>query len=192
MHLHGFEVGDEDRALLQRQLLVAEEKLCRAQLEGLLAPVQHVAQDHMDHLLDEERRDVHATRPEELEVGALDRAGGKEPLPEPQHDLVIVARVLVHDRRQIGLGDGAARRLHHRRVQGALGVARLLHGMDLGTQVVGAQEIVADGEPAPGIALEQVETAIAPEIRQGRGPVCCAPTRAASGIPSGRRRSVDW
>jgi hypothetical protein len=35
----------------------------------------------------------------------------------------------------------------------ALGVARLLDRMDLGPQVVGAQEIVADPQPAGGVAF---------------------------------------
>ena len=35
---------------------------------------------------------------------------------------------------------------------------------DLGTQQVGAQEIVGDREPACGVALEQMKTGIAPEI----------------------------
>jgi hypothetical protein len=34
-------------------------------------------------------------------------------------------------------------------------------------QQVGAQEVVADAQASRGVALEQVETAIAPEIRQG-------------------------
>jgi hypothetical protein len=38
-------------------------------------------------------------------------------------------------------------------MQGALAFARLLHRMDLGAQVIGAQEIVRDPQPAGRVAL---------------------------------------
>jgi len=39
--------------------------------------------------------------------------------------------------------------------------------MHLRAQQIGAQEVVGDAQPPACIALEQVETAVAPEIRQG-------------------------
>jgi hypothetical protein len=53
-------------------------------------------------------------------------------------------------------------------MQALLVLARLLDRMDLRPQGVGAQEIVGDPQPAGRVALEEVKTAIAPEIRQGR------------------------
>jgi hypothetical protein len=53
-------------------------------------------------------------------------------------------------------------------MQRDLSLARLLHRMDLGAQVVGAQEVVRDLQPAVRVAFQEVKTAIAPEIRQGR------------------------
>jgi len=38
-------------------------------------------------------------------------------------------------------------------MQGALAFARLLHRMDLGAQVVGAQEIVRDPQASCGVAF---------------------------------------
>jgi hypothetical protein len=52
-------------------------------------------------------------------------------------------------------------------VQRALGVVRFLDRVHFRAQQVGAQEVVADAQPSRGVSLEQVKTAIAPEIRQG-------------------------
>jgi hypothetical protein len=46
-------------------------------------------------------------------------------------------------------------------------LAGLLYRMDLRTQVVGAQEIVGDAQPAGRVPFQQVKSAVAPEIRQG-------------------------
>jgi len=45
------------------------------------------------------------------------------------------------------------RLFHERSVELALGLARLLDRMDLRPQVVGAQEVVGDPQPAGGIPL---------------------------------------
>jgi hypothetical protein len=49
----------------------------------------------------------------------------------------------------------------------ALGGAGLLYRVDLRAQVVRAQEVVGDPQAARRVTLEEVETAVAPEIRQG-------------------------
>jgi hypothetical protein len=46
--------------------------------------------------------------------------------------------------------------------------ARLLDRMDLRPQVIGAQKIVGDPQPAGRVSLEEIKPAIAPKIRQGR------------------------
>jgi hypothetical protein len=43
--------------------------------------------------------------------------------------------------------------IHERSVQGELSLARLLHRMELGAQIVGPQEIVRDPQPAGRVAL---------------------------------------
>jgi hypothetical protein len=49
-----------------------------------------------------------------------------------------------------------------------LGVAGLLDWVDLRAQEVGAQEVVGHAQAAGRIPLEQVKTAIAPEVRTGQ------------------------
>jgi hypothetical protein len=53
-------------------------------------------------------------------------------------------------------------------MQALLVGARLLDRMNLRPQVIGAQEIIGDPQPAGRVALEEMKTAIAPKIRQGR------------------------
>ena len=60
-------VGGDQRALVHGQPLRPEEQLRRAQHEGVLAAVEHVAQDHVHELVDEQRRRVARRR------GARDR-----------------------------------------------------------------------------------------------------------------------
>jgi hypothetical protein len=53
-------------------------------------------------------------------------------------------------------------------MQAVLVGAGLLDRMDLRPQVIGAQEIVGDPQAAGRVSLEEMKTAIAPEIRQER------------------------
>jgi hypothetical protein len=52
-------------------------------------------------------------------------------------------------------------------VQLALGGAGLLYRVQLRAQVVRAQEVVGDPQAARGVALEKMEAAVTPEVRQG-------------------------
>jgi len=67
-----------------------------------------LAQDHVRELVDEHRRDVDR-RLEQAHVAALHRAGLDELVPEPQHDLVVMARVGVFDRLDLLGGNRAPR-----------------------------------------------------------------------------------
>jgi hypothetical protein len=64
-----------------------------------------------------------------------------------------VPGVLVGERVDLGARHPAPRRVHQRRVQPPLGVAGLLDRVDLRAQVVGAQEVVGDPQPAGRVAL---------------------------------------
>jgi len=63
-----------------------------------------------------------------------------------------VPGVLVGDRVDLGGRHRAARRRHERGVQRGFGVAGLLDRMDLRPQVIGAQEVVGDPQPAGRVA----------------------------------------
>src|SRR6185436_8402575 len=56
---------------------------------------------------------------------------------------------------------------HEGRVELALQRSGFLHRVDLRPQIVGAQEVVGNAQAAGGVALEQMETAVTPEIRHG-------------------------
>ena len=63
-------VGGDQRALVHRQPLRPEEQLRRAQHEDVLAAVEHVAQDHVHELIDEQRRRLAHAAAHELQIGA--------------------------------------------------------------------------------------------------------------------------
>ena len=175
-HLDGAEgvqrdgaVGEQDVAVAHGGLLVAEEELGGARLERVRAALQEVAQDDVRELRHEKRRHVDPA-PEQAQVAALDGARIEQPAADVQHHPVVVARIRVRDRLDLRVFDGSPRIAHQRGMQRALGVARLLDRMDLRPQVVRAQEVVGDPQPPGAVALEQPEAAVAPEIRQARGP----------------------
>jgi hypothetical protein len=64
VHLHGLRVGRHDRSVLEDHLLLAEQQLGGARPQAALGPVpgpvraalQQAAQDHVDHLIEEQRR----------------------------------------------------------------------------------------------------------------------------------------
>jgi hypothetical protein len=191
VHGHGFEVREQHVPVLKRRLLLPPEQLGGAQAQRVVAAVEEVPEDHVRELLEEQRR--HVDRPlEQAHVAALDRARGEQPVAEAQQQAVVVARVLVPQALDLRRRDRAARLLHQRGVQAPLGVARLLYRMDLGPQVIRAQEIVGDGQPPSRVPAQQVETAVTPEIRQVRRRAANAPPRAAAGTPSGRRGCGGW
>jgi hypothetical protein len=64
-----------------------------------------------------------------------------------------VPGVLISERIDLGRRHRALRCLHERSVQPQLGVAGLLDRVDLRAQVVGAQEVVGDPQPACRVAL---------------------------------------
>ena len=72
---------------------------------------------------------------------------------EPQDDAVVVARVRVFDGFKILLGDFSSRIGHQLRMEAKLRLARFLDRMDLRPQVVGAQEVVGDPQPAGRVAF---------------------------------------
>ena len=71
-------------------------------------------------------------------------------VPELQHHAVVVARVGILNALNIDFRPGA---LHQQRMHMTLVFAGLLDRMDLRPQVVGAQKVVGDPQPACGIAF---------------------------------------
>ena len=62
-------------------------------------------------------------------------------------------RVLVFDGKEVVFFQHLSWLLHERGMKRELGFARFLHRVDLRAQVVGAQEIVRDPQPAGRVAL---------------------------------------
>src|SRR5262249_55083049 len=163
VHLHGLEIGEQHVAVLDRRLLLPEEKLRRAQPERIVAAVEHVPQDDVRELVDEHRRHVDRAL-EKRHVGAFDGAGIEQPVAETQQQAVVALHVTVFQRLQLLFRDAKTRLGHQRGVQLALQRSGLLYRVDLRPQVIGAQEVVGDAQPARRVALEKMETAIAPKI----------------------------
>ena len=71
----GLLVGRDQRAFVQRQPLRPEEHFGGAQDAGVLAAVEHVAQDHMDELVEEQRRRAADAAAHQIEIGRLRACG---------------------------------------------------------------------------------------------------------------------
>ena len=152
MHVHRLEVGEQHVSVLQRRLLVTEEQFCGAQPQRVVAAFEEVAQDHVRQLVDEQRRHIDRAL-EQAHVAAFHRAGRQQALAEPEQHAVVVARVLVPHRVDFRLGHRAARCLHERGMQAQFVFAGFLDRVDLRAQVVRAQEIVGDPQPAGRVAF---------------------------------------
>ena len=152
MHLDRLEVGEQHVAVLEGGLLLAEEKLRGAQPQRILGGVEDVAHDDVRKLVDEHRRHVDRCL-EEVHVRALDRAGGQQPVAKAHQDSIVVSGVRIFYGVKVLLINFPSGVFHERGMQGELAFARLLHRMYLRAQVVRAQEIVGDPQPAGRVAF---------------------------------------
>ena len=191
VHLHHLAVGGHDAAVLERDALLAEQKLGGARLQGILDTVQNRPGHHMDHLVDEQRRHPGGgTFEKDGQVAGLDRARRHQPVAEAEDDAVVVLGVRVGQGGQTLVRNGLARVPHQRLVERALGGAGLLDRAYLGAQEIGAQEVVGHREVPLRVPLQQVISRVAPEIRHG--PRCIGgrsarcPAREAPKRPEGR------
>ena len=150
-------VGKRQLAVARCRHLVAEEQLGGAQDEGVGFLGQKPAEDQMDELLDEDRRHARSIRAKQGEIAGLDGAVPQEMVAIGQQHAVIVRRVGIGERRQIGLGDRRVGRLHQPLEQPMLVVAAFLDRVDFRPGVVGAQEIRRNREPAIVQLVGQVQ-----------------------------------
>ena len=116
----GFLVGGDQRAFVGGEPLRPEEHLRRAQHVGVVAVVEHVAQDRVHELVDEQRRRRAHARAHEMQIGRLDGRLRHQEIAEADHQRPVLARVLVGHRRDLGRLDRPARIGQERRVQRAL------------------------------------------------------------------------
>src|SRR5437868_3772375 len=122
MHLDGLEIGEQDMAVLDGGLLLAEEELAGAQPQRLLAAVKDIAQDDVRELVDEHRRHVDAAL-EEVRVARLDRARRKKTVAEPEDGAVVVPGVLVLDGIYFFVRNRSTRGVHQRAMKRDLCIA---------------------------------------------------------------------
>src|SRR3954462_8732218 len=114
VHLHRLEIGEKGVAFLDGRFLVAEKELRRAQPERVIAALEYVAQDDVHHLRDEERRRINRAA-EEAHVAGFHGARIEQPVAEPEHHLVVMARIGVAERGKLSLRDAPTRLGHERR-----------------------------------------------------------------------------
>jgi hypothetical protein len=140
-------------------------KSSAARAHRIVAAIEDVARDDVRHLVDEQRRDRDAAAVgEQLDIAALDRAGGDQPVAKRGPETVVVAAVRIRERGDPVGADGEPGIVDQSLVQCDLGGAGFLDGLHLGPPQIGAQERVGDGELARIVAREQPVAGGAPEI----------------------------
>src|ERR1043166_4516154 len=113
---------------------------------------------------------------------------------EGDQQLPILARVRVRDGGDVRLRDRMARIGEQRRVQRALDRAGVGRRRQLGPRQIGLEELVADDEPAAGVAVEQMMPAGEPEIVHGvslRASVTRSSLSSAAGSSSSTSRNEN-
>jgi hypothetical protein len=162
---HHLLVAQQHRAAGQRDPLRAEQALGRAQPEGVVAAVQHAAQDGVREVVEEERRDLGGRVEDQRQVGVLERRLVEQPVAKGREHSPVLARVRVGDGHEVDRRQRPPRRLEQHRVQRPLARAGVRLRRQLRPRQVGAQEVVRDEVPPARVALQEVPARAAPEVR---------------------------
>src|SRR5215471_15912194 len=93
---------------MHRHSLRPKEQLGSAEHERIAAAIKGVAQNHVNELVEEERRRVAAFPAYEIEIGRLQRLVAQQMVTKGDHQLPIFARFHVSDRSNVVGADAAA------------------------------------------------------------------------------------
>src|SRR5712692_10845965 len=93
---------------MRRHSLRAKEQLRSADHKRIAAAVEGVAQNHVDELVEEERRRVADLPAYEIEIGRVQRIVTQQMVAKGDHQLPIFPRVRVCDRSNLVDADAAA------------------------------------------------------------------------------------
>ncbi len=189
----GFLVGGDQGAFMGRHSLRAKEQLRRAQHERIAAAVEGVAQNHLDELVEKERRRVADAPAHEIEIGRLQRLMTQQMVAKGGHLPPIVPCVRIRDRGDLIGADNTTRFGKQRCVQSALDGAGFGRRIELGPRQIGFQEFVRDEQPAAGVAIRQMMAAGEPKILHSRSPRASAvkSTVSAGSSPTSASRKEN-
>ena len=91
-----FLVGRDQRSVMNRQALRTKKHFRGAQQIGVIALIEHIAQDEVHELIEKERRHACAFA-HQRHIGRFDRSMGDEMIAERDHELPVLARIGVRD-----------------------------------------------------------------------------------------------
>ena len=178
--------------MVQRHFLGTEEHLGRAQHQGVITIIQHVAQDDLHQLVQKNGRKVQAL-PHDRKIRRLQCGMSHEMISPGDHEFPILARIVVGDRRELPRCDRPSWIVQHCLVQGSFGRASGGRRRHLRSGQVDHQEFVREHQVSVRVAVEQVMTAGKPEVAhvaQRR-----SPSRSAArsiGSRAGGASSATW
>ena len=141
-------IGAEDATVDDGDALRAVQQLRGALLDRIGAAVEQLGEDRRDHPVEEDRRQRDLAAADERKVVRLDRPGSQERIAKAEEGLIVVARIVVEDCREVGAGDGGGRLSDQAPVQRSLAGARLFDQRELGKRQQAAQELVSGRQPA--------------------------------------------
>ena len=153
---------------MQHDPLRPEKQLGRAQHERVIAAVQRVSQDHMDELIDEQRRQSNRPGTDQREIGGFQRRMPQQEVAESQNELPVLPRIGIVDRGKFVGNDRPTRVGEQFAVQSAFDCAGVFRRHQLGTCEIGLQKLIRNHQPAVRIAIKQMVAAGNPEILHGR------------------------
>ena len=152
------------------QALRPEEEFRGTQHEDVFAAVEHVAQDHMHELIDEQGwRGTHAAT-DEVEIGGFHGPMIDEVVAKRSHHGPVLARVSISDLSDLGGSDRPARIGEQRRVQGALGNACVRRRRKLRPRKIGFEKLIGHKQAAAAVTIKQMMPTGEPEIRHAVTP----------------------
>jgi len=144
--------------------LRAEEQFRRPQHERIVAPIEHVAQDHVHELIDEQRRRRSGAAAHEVAKGRLQSLVSQQLIAEGNDHAPVFPRISVGNRGDLRSCDRTAWIAQQRAMERTFGAAGVGRGNELGAGEVGFQKFVTHDEPAAGVAIEQMVPAGEPEV----------------------------
>ena len=169
MSPNDFLVSKKQRLLMQHDPLRPKKQFSRAHHEGIIAAVQRVSQDHMNKLVDEQRRQCDRSRTNLREIGGFQRRMSQQEIPKGENELPIFPSIGIGDRGKFVSADRSARVGEQFPVQFAFDRTGIFRRHQFGAREIGFEKFIRDHKSAARIAIKQMMAA-----RKSRNPSSAA------------------